>query len=161
VLTAWVSSADASGSEPRRAMRFFIGVASREHVLAGVRGGIAQFGHGRMAPAKRLAKGDWVIYYSSKERISEDGECQRFTALGRVIDEEPIQVEQAPGFTPWRRRMEYLEVREVEIRPLLDHLSFITDTSSWGAVFRFGLIEIPRVDFLRIAKRMVPAFEPS
>jgi hypothetical protein len=143
------------------AMRFFIGVASREHVLLGVRGGFAQFGHGKMAPAKRLAKGDWVIYYSSQERISGAGQCQRFTALGRVIDDEPIQVEQAPGFTPWRRRMEYLEAREVEIRPLLDHLSFIMDKSKWGAVFRFGFIETPLDDFMRIAKRMVPAFEPS
>jgi EVE domain len=143
------------------AMRFFIGVASREHVRIGVNGGFAQFGHGKMAPAKRLATGDWVIYYSSKERISEAGRCQRFTALGRVVDDEPLRVEQAPGFTPWRRRMEYLEAREVEIRPLLDHLSFITDKSRWGAVFRFGLIEIPRDDFMRIAKRMVPAFEPS
>jgi hypothetical protein len=143
------------------AMRFFIGVASREHVLMAVRGGFAQFGHGKMAPAKRLANGDWVIYYSSKERISEAGQCQRFTALGRVIDDEPIQVEQTPGFTPSRRRIEYLAAREVEIRPLLDHLSFITDKSKWGAVLRFGLIEIPRDDFMRIAKRMVPAFDPS
>jgi EVE domain len=142
------------------AMRFFIGVASREHVLIGVKGGFAQFGHGQMAPAKRLAKGDWVIYYSSKERISEARQYQRFTALGRAIDDEPIQVEQAPGFAPWRRRMEYLEAREVEIRPLLDHLSFIPDKSKWGAVFRFGFIEIPRDDFMRIARRMVPAFEP-
>jgi hypothetical protein len=141
-------------------MRFFIGVASREHVLAGVRGGFAQFGHGKMAPAQRLAKGDWVIYYSSKERLSEPGQCQRFTALGRVIDDGPRQVEQAPGFTPWRRRMEYLEAREVEIRPLLHDLSFITDKSKWGAAFRFGFIEIPREDFIRIAKRMVAAFEP-
>jgi predicted RNA-binding protein len=141
-------------------MRFFIGVASREHVLMGVRGGFAQFGHGKMAPAKRLARGDWVIYYSSKDRISEALPCQRFTALGRVVDDEPVQVEQAPRFTPWRRRMEYLEAREVEIRPLLDHLSFITDKSKWGAVLRFGLVEIPHDDFMRIAKRMVPAFEP-
>jgi len=143
------------------AMRFFIGVASREHVLNGVSGGFAQFGHGTMAPSKRLVTGDWVIYYSSKERLSEAGRCQRFTALGRVVDDELMRVEQAPGFTPWRRRMEYLEAREVEIRPLLDRLSFITDKSRWGAVFRFGLIEIPRDDFMRIAKRMVPEFEPS
>jgi EVE domain len=143
------------------ATRFFIGVASREHVLIGVSGGFAQFGHGKMAPAKRLATGDWVIYYSSKERISKAGRCQRFTALGRVVDDELMRVEQAPGFTPWRRRMEYLEAREVEIRPLLDHLSFISDKSRWGAVFRFGIIEIPRDDFMRIAKRMVPEFEPS
>jgi predicted RNA-binding protein len=142
-------------------MRFFIGVASREHVLLGVRGGFAQFGHGKMVPARRLAKGDWVVYYSPKERISEPEQCQRFTALGKVVDEEPVQVEQAPGFVPWRRRIEYLEAREVEIRPLLDDLSFIPNKSKWGAAFRFGLIEISREDFLRITNRMVAAFEPS
>jgi hypothetical protein len=141
-------------------MRFFIGVASREHVLAGARGGFAQFGHGKMAPSRRLCRGDWVLYYSPKERISEPRKCQRFTALGKVVDDEPVQVEQAPGFAPWRRRVEYLDAREVEIRPLLDDLSFITDKSQWGAALRFGLTEISREDFTRIAKRMVAAFEP-
>jgi predicted RNA-binding protein len=142
-------------------MSFFVGVASRDHVLVGVREGIAQFGHGKMAPARRLAKGDWVIYYSPKERFSEPGRCQRFTALGKVIDDQSVQVEQTPGFAPWRRRIEYQDAREVEIRPLLDDLSFITDKSRWGAAFRFGLIEISREDFLRIARSMVPAFELS
>jgi EVE domain len=142
-------------------MRFFIGVASRDHVLMGVRGGFAQFGHGKMAPVKRLARGDWVIFYSPRERFREPGPCRRFTALGKVIDDAPTQVEQIPGFAPWRRRTEYQAAREVEIRPLLDDLSFITDKSRWGVAFRFGLIEVSREDFMRIAKRMVPALEIS
>jgi hypothetical protein len=142
-------------------MRFFIGVASREHVLGGASGGFAQFNHGKRAPATRLEKGDWVVYYSPKERFSEPGQCQRFTALGQVIDNDPIQVEQAPGVAMWRRRVEYQESREVEIHPLLDDLSFIRDKSRWGAAFRFGFIEIPREDFMRIAKRMVEGFEPA
>ncbi len=44
-------------------MRYFIGVASREHVRVGVEGGFAQFSHGKLSPARRLSKGDWVIYY--------------------------------------------------------------------------------------------------
>jgi hypothetical protein len=50
-------------------MRYWIGVASKEHVLVAVKGGFAQFGHGRLAPAKRPAKGDWIIYYSAKEKF--------------------------------------------------------------------------------------------
>jgi hypothetical protein len=142
-------------------MRFFIGVASREHVLMGVTGGFAQFSHGKEAPAKRLSKGDWVIYYSPKDRISEPEQCRRFTALGRVIDDEPILVEQAPGFTPWRRKVEYQEVREVEIFPLIEDLSFITNKSKWWAAFRFGFIEIPRDDFIRVAKSMAASFAIS
>jgi hypothetical protein len=142
-------------------MRFFIGVASREHVLVGVRGGFAQFSHGKEAPTKRLSKGDWVMYYSPQERFSESGECRRFTALGRVVDEEPTRVEQAPGFAPWRRKVEYREIREAEILPLIEGLSFITDKSRWWAAFRFGFIEVPRDDFVRIAKRMVASFAIS
>jgi hypothetical protein len=142
-------------------MRYFIGVASREHVLAGVREGFAQFAHGRRTPAQRLMKGDWVIYYSPKERIFESGPCQRFTAIGQVIDDQPVQIEQDPGFAPWRRRVAYRQAHEVGIGGLLGELSFIADKSKWGVSFRFGLFEIPRDDFMKIANQMVTGFQPG
>jgi hypothetical protein len=43
--------------------KFWIGVASKEHVENGVKLGICQFCHGKIGPAKRLQKGDFVIYY--------------------------------------------------------------------------------------------------
>jgi hypothetical protein len=46
--------------------KFWVGVASKEHVENGVKLGICQFCHGKIGPAKRLQKGDFVIYYSSK-----------------------------------------------------------------------------------------------
>ena len=49
-------------------MRYWIGVASREHVRVGIRRGFAQFNHGKVGPALGLSKGDWVIYYSAKEK---------------------------------------------------------------------------------------------
>ena len=45
--------------------KFWVGVASKEHVENGVKLGIGQFCHGKIGPAKRLQKGDFVIYYSS------------------------------------------------------------------------------------------------
>jgi hypothetical protein len=54
-------------------MRYWIGVASRQHVLTAVNGGFAQFGHGKPGPAKRPAKGDWITYYSPKEKLGERG----------------------------------------------------------------------------------------
>jgi EVE domain-containing protein len=73
--------------------RYWIGVASKEHVLIGTGGGFAQFSHGKLGPAKRLSKGDWVIFYSSREKFGEPKMCQQFTAIGQVIDAEPTQVE--------------------------------------------------------------------
>ena len=34
--------------------RYWIGVASRDHVMRGVAGGFCQLGHGKAAPVKRL-----------------------------------------------------------------------------------------------------------
>ena len=51
--------------------KFWVGVASKEHVENGVKLGIGQFCHGKIGPAKRLQKGDFVIYYSSK--VSMEG----------------------------------------------------------------------------------------
>jgi len=35
-------------------MRYWIGVASRDHVMQGKAGGFCQLGHGKAAPVKRL-----------------------------------------------------------------------------------------------------------
>jgi len=135
--------------------RYWVGVASREHVRVGVKGGFAQFSHGKLGPAKRLSKGDWVIYYSGKAKYDESKLCQKFVAIGQVVDAEPRQVEQAPGFTPWRRKIRYRKAVEIDIHPLIDQLSFIKNKSRWGAAFRFGFLEIGESDFTTIARRML------
>ena len=135
--------------------RYWIGVGSREHVGLGIKGGFAQFGHGKLGPAKRLSKGDWVIYYSAKETYGEPELSQRFTAIGQVADSRPIQVKQFPGFTPWRRKVKYREATEVDIHPLIERLSFIKNKPRWGMAFRFGFFEISGSDFTVIARRML------
>jgi hypothetical protein len=40
----------------------------------------------------RLSKGTGYIYYSGKEKHGEL--CQKFTAIGQVVDSKPMQVEQ-------------------------------------------------------------------
>ena len=145
-----------AGGPTGHRLRHWIGVASREHVRIGVRGGFAQFSHGKLGPAKRLSKGDWVIYYAGRERYGAPELCQRFVAIGQVEDSEPAQVEQFPGFKPWRRKVRYKKAVEVDIRPLIGQLSFIKNKTRWGAVFRFGFLEIDPADFAAIARRMLP-----
>jgi hypothetical protein len=124
------------------------------HVLAGVAGGFAQFGHGKPAPARRPARGDWVVYYSPKFDFARPEPCRCLTAMGRVTDDSPVQVEQAPGFKPWRRKVEYRQVTASSIAPLIPRLTFIRNKTAWGAAFRFGLLSIPRADFEVIASSM-------
>ena len=137
-------------------VQYWIGVASREHVRLGVKGGFAQFSHGKLAPARRLSQGDWIIYYSPKLKFGEAEPCQKFVAIGRAIDREPFQVEQFPGFKPWRRKIRYERAAEADVHPLIERLSFIKDKTKWGAAFRFGFFEINKSDFGAIAKRMRP-----
>ena len=66
--------------------RYWIGVASRDHVMKGVAGGFCQLGHGKSAPVKRLAPGDGNSARAlTGERPLFDLEQDRFVAA-RIYD---------------------------------------------------------------------------
>ena len=134
--------------------KYFIGVVSREHVLYGVKEGIAQIGHGKKQGLARMKKGDWLIYYSPKVALDSSEKLQAFTALGQISDDTPYQVEMSPTFKPFRRKVIYEKYKEVSIVPLIEKLSFIKNKKSWGYVFRYGLVEIPKEDFDVIKNQM-------
>jgi predicted RNA-binding protein len=135
--------------------RYWIGVASKDHVGVGVGGGFSQLCHGKAQPLKRMAIGDWLIYYSPKEKFESAEPCQKFTAIGRVVGENVYSFEMFKGFVPYRRDIAFLDAKEAPIRPLLEQLSFIKDKSRWGYAFRFGHLEIPKADFEIIAEAML------
>lgn len=135
--------------------RYWIGVASREHVHLGVAGGFSQLCHGKAQPLKRMAVGDWLIYYSPKERFEETAPCQKFTAIGKVVGEDIYPFEMFPGFVPYRRNINFLEAADAPIRSLLEQLSFIKDKNRWGYAFRFGHLEIQKADFEIISTSML------
>lgn len=135
-------------------MRYWIGVASRDHVQRGIAGGFCQLCHGKVQPLRRMAAGDGLIYYSPKERFEDTVPCQRFTAIGEVLPGGPYAFEMFPGFVPYRRDIHFDAANEVDIRPLINELDFIRDKARWGYAFRFGYLEISQADFDRIASRM-------
>ena len=136
-------------------MRYWIGVASRDHVQRGIAGGFCQLCHGKAQPLRRMSAGDGIIYYSPKERFEDKAPCQRFTAVGEVLPGEPYTVEMFPGFVPHRRDIRFHAAREADIQPLIAELDFIRDKTRWGYAFRFGYLEISQADFERIASRML------
>jgi predicted RNA-binding protein len=139
----------------REGMRFWIGVASKDHVVNGVRLGICQFCHGKQSPVQRLSKGDYIVYYSSKVTMEGSEPYQKYTAIGVVSDEVPYQVEMENGFKPYRRKVEYLEAQHTDIKPLIPRLPFIKNKSSWGYMFRYGFFEIDQESFEIIAEGML------
>lgn len=134
--------------------RYFLICASRDHVLKGVEGGFAQAGHGRKDYMTKPAKGDGVVFYSSKDEYENGSALQKFTALGKFVDEEPYQPDNTMGFKPFRRDVKFEKLNEVEIRPLLEKLEFIKNKKRWGFYLISGFREISSDDFEVIHKAM-------
>jgi len=134
--------------------RYWIGVASHEHVQRGVRGGFAQVCHGKIGTLKYMSQGDWLIYYSPTYSFGGKDACRRFTAIGIVDYGEPYTFEMSKDFVPWRRNINYVKAEQVPIQALLDVLTFIKDKKKWGFPFKRGSFEISHQDFELIAKNM-------
>ena len=135
--------------------RYWLIVVSKNHVMNGVRWGIAQANHGKAAPLKRMRVGDGVVYYSPKVEFEGNEKLQAFTAIGEVTGENVYQFDMGSGFVPYRRDVKYMDCVEAPIQPLIPALTFIKDKTSWGYMFRFGFFEIPKVDFDLIASQML------
>jgi hypothetical protein len=145
-------------------MRYWIGVASRDHVLKGVDGGFCQLCHGKAAPMRRMSPGDGIVYYSPRTEIRGGDAVQAFTAIGRIRDGAAYPCDMGDGFVPMRRDVSFCPAHDAPIRPLIERLTFIRNKKSWGYVMRFGVIEIPAEDFETIATAMgatVPAYEDA
>ena len=135
--------------------KYWIIVASKDHVKTGIAEGIAQACHGKYSPLKRMKKGDFVIYYSGKQKMGNLEKCQKFTALGKVIDDETYQFQVSEDFCPSRRNIDFLECKDISILPLIDDLDFIQNKKSWGYPFRFGFFDINQHDFDLISSKML------
>ncbi len=127
--------------------KYFLICASKDHVLKGVEGKFAQAGHGRKDFISKPSKGDWVVFYSSKDKFENDKPLQKFTAIGQVVDEEPYQPGAGGDFKPYRRDVEFENSQDVEIRPLLERLTFIKNKNKWGFYLISGFREISKEDF--------------
>jgi predicted RNA-binding protein len=134
--------------------RYFLICASKDHVLKGVAGGFAQAGHGRKDFISKPAKGDWTIFYSSKDLFENGQPLQKFTAIGQVIDEEPYQPDTNTNFRPYRRNVTFSNSHEADIRPLIQNLIFIKNKEKWGFYLISGFREISKDDFMIIESAM-------
>ena len=138
-----------------REPKYWIIVASKDHVETGITEGIAQACHGKVAPLKRMRKGDYLIYYSGKQTLGRPDKCQEFTALGKVADDKIYQVQISENFCPSRRNIDFFQCEKASILPLINNLDFIQNKKSWGYPFRFGFFEINQHDFDLISSKML------
>jgi hypothetical protein len=134
--------------------RFWIAVASADHVRTGRSGGFMQICHGKSAPLAKLHPGDGVVYYSPTETFAGKERLRTFTAIGRLKAGAPYQTDMGGGFHPFRRDVDWMRATAAWIVPLLPHLEFAAGKANWGAQFRYGLFSISARDFELIRSAM-------
>jgi hypothetical protein len=86
--------------------KYWVAVASKDHVLRGITGGFCQACHGKHHPLLRMQENDWIIYYSPTNYFSreyptvkaKDNKLQAFTAIGQVQGGNAYQFEMTPAF---------------------------------------------------------------
>ncbi|WP_100487082.1 EVE domain-containing protein [Sporolactobacillus pectinivorans] len=127
--------------------RYWIGVASKDHVMRGVKEGFCQLCHGKKAPLSRMKSGDQLLYYSPKKEMRSKEPYQKIVACGMIINDEVYQVEMSLYFHPYRKDVQYRNsIREVP-------LSELNQYNEWKDVrsrLRYGHFEISEALFYHI-----------
>jgi hypothetical protein len=136
--------------------KHWLGVVSRSHVERAVAGGFAQLCHGRAAPLRRMAAGDWLVYYSATAEMGGGERVQSFTALGQVVDDRIYEVD-VGEWPACRRDVRYEPVGPVTLASLADRLH-LTAQSHWGFALRRGHLPLDAHDFAIVAQAMRATF---
>ncbi len=71
------------------------------------------------------------------------------------MGDDAYQVDMGNNFMPFRRNISYFDANHVNIKPLIESLSFFRNKKSWGYVFRRGFFSIDQELFEIIAKSML------
>ena len=74
--------------------KYWIAVASEEHVKYGVAGGFVQAGHGKRSGIARMHAGDGIVYYSPKVEYGGDDALKAFTALTAALPSSRVSFPQ-------------------------------------------------------------------
>ncbi len=133
--------------------KFWLCVASADHVRRGRFDGFMQVNHGKLGPLKRMKPGDGIVYYSPSQTMGGKDGLQSFTAIGTIKEGEPYRGFMSGDFQPFRRDVAWLDGREQPIQPLADKLDLTRD-KNWGYSLRFGIIELSAADFTTICEAM-------
>ena len=136
--------------------KYYVVVASLDHVQAAVAGGFIQANHGKRGPMTQLKAGDGIVCYAPRKTFGGTDAYQRFCALGEVAEGEAYIGEMGDkDFQPYRRDVVYATgLRHADVHPLIDQLAFITNPKKWGFPFMRGFFAISETDFNRIKTAM-------
>lgn len=130
------------------ASRYWIGVIAGEHAAFAAREGICAFSFGKETAVSKLATGDRFAFYSPKTGVNEGSPLQSITAIGTVTGAEPYERNWAGTESKaWVRVADFDDIRITPVKPLIEHLTFVSNPRYWGMAFRRSLFEVSAEDF--------------
>jgi predicted RNA-binding protein len=127
--------------------------------------------HGLIGMSERAGKaihhvgiGDMITFYINRKKVdsaSNDSAArvQQFRGIARVRGEafesnDLIWNVREGEIFPYRRPVEFLSDERADVRPLIEKLSFVTNTSYWALPLRRGYVEITAKDLATIQAAM-------
>ena len=126
-------------------MTHWIAVISRAHSRIAAASGFLQVNHGKAGPLRKTKASDEVFIYCPREEMQGGAVLKRVEFRCTIDDDWVYQVEQAPGFVPYRKDVTYdMTFRGVAIHdvPGLE----LTANPRWGMLARRGFFEISAHD---------------
>lgn len=136
----------------KRMTKYWIGVASKDHVMLGVRGEFCQLCHGKKAPLSRMKVGDLLLYYSPKQEMNAQKPYQKIVACARIKSNEIYQVKMNADFIPYRMDVNYQNTNQ-EVS--LDELNQFSEWKAVRSRLRYGHFEISESLFYAIYHLMI------
>lgn len=132
----------------------WIGVACKDYLFVGVRGGFAQLGQGKKIYLQNRNEKDWLSYDSPRTSSNRHQRYQSFTVTDRVKNDAVYQTDLGEGFLSNHPEADFELCEEASILPLTDSFSFIENRECWEYPFRLGHLEISEEDFQLLAEEM-------
>jgi predicted RNA-binding protein len=112
----------------------------------------------------RIRMGDMATFYISRKRVDSDptgpaAKVQQFRGIAKVIGEafesnDLIWNIREGELFPHRRPVEFVSDMSASVRPLIEKLSFVTNTMYWALPLRRGYVEITAKDLATIQAAM-------
>jgi predicted RNA-binding protein len=127
--------------------------------------------HGLIGMSERAGKamqhiglGDMITFYINRKAVDAPpndpaAKVQQFRGIARVSG-EPFKSDDViwhirdSEIFPYRRAVEFLSDAKADVRPMIEKLSFVTNTMYWALPLRKGYVEITPKDFETIQGAM-------
>jgi predicted RNA-binding protein len=118
---------------------------------------------------QHISLGDMLTFYINRKTVDAApndpaAKVQQFRGMARVSG-EPFESNDMiwhvwdSEIFPYRRAVEFLADSRAEVRPLIEKLSFVTNTLYWALPLRKGYVEITLKDFETIQAAMTARAE--